>query len=73
MHYRVASLPLIASIAGTVGALAGPAAPIVLPIAASLVLAKWVYDVYQQSCVAFLSLQAFSRYLFQGAWCNSDS
>jgi hypothetical protein len=55
-----------------VGALAGPAAPVVLPIATSVVLAKWVYDVYQQSCVAFLSLQAFSRYLFQGAWCNGN-
>ncbi|KAJ8597136.1 hypothetical protein M405DRAFT_928301 [Rhizopogon salebrosus TDB-379] len=56
----VASLPLIASIAGTVGALAGPAAPIVLPIAAGLVLAKWVYDVYQQSRVV---QQRFMTYI----------
>jgi hypothetical protein len=40
---------MLGTIAGIVAALAGPAAPIVLPIAASFVLAKWVYDVYRQS------------------------
>jgi hypothetical protein len=37
------------TIAGVVAALGGPAAPIVMPIAGCFVLAKWVYDVYQQS------------------------
>jgi len=44
-----AGIAMVGAIAGIVTALAGPAAPIVLPIAGSLVLAKWVYDVYQQS------------------------
>lgn len=40
---------MVGAIAGIVSALAGPAAPIVVPIASCLVLAKWVYDVYKQS------------------------
>jgi hypothetical protein len=32
-----------------VSALAGPAAPIVVPIAASAVLAVWLYEIYKQS------------------------
>lgn len=40
---------MVGTIAGIVSALAGPAAPIVMPIAGCFVLAKWVYDVYQQS------------------------
>lgn len=42
---------MVATLAGAVSALSGPAAPIVIPIAASLVFAKWVYDVYRQSYV----------------------
>jgi hypothetical protein len=42
---------MVAAIAGILTALAAPAAPIVVPIAASVVLAKWIYDVYQASCV----------------------
>jgi len=44
-----AGLAMVGAIAGIVSALAGPAAPIVVPIASCLVLAKWVYDVYKQS------------------------
>ncbi|KAG2140671.1 hypothetical protein DEU56DRAFT_288749 [Suillus clintonianus] len=40
-------LPMVGTIAGIVSALSGPAAPIVVPIAAGVVLALWVYDVYQ--------------------------
>jgi hypothetical protein len=40
---------MVGTIAGLVSALAGPVAPIVIPIAGSFVLAKWAYDVYQKS------------------------
>ncbi|KAG2126214.1 hypothetical protein DEU56DRAFT_892029 [Suillus clintonianus] len=53
-------LSLVATIAGIVSALAGPAAPIVVPIVASVVIANWVYDVYQQSRAA---LQRFMKYI----------
>jgi hypothetical protein len=46
---------MLGSLAGILAACAGPAVPIVLPIAASLVAAKWAYDVYQQSYVFQLS------------------
>lgn len=42
-------LSMVGAIAGIVSALAGPAAPIIMPIAGCFVLAKWAYDVYQQS------------------------
>lgn len=42
-------LSMVGAIAGIVSALAGPAAPIVIPIAGCCVAAKWVYDIYQQS------------------------
>ncbi|KAG2064917.1 hypothetical protein BDR04DRAFT_1145644 [Suillus decipiens] len=42
---------VVAVIAGIVSALSGPAAPILVPIAASAVLAKWFYDVYQISVI----------------------
>ena len=42
---------MLGSLAGILAACAGPTIPIVLPIAASLVVAKWAYDVYQQSYV----------------------
>ncbi|KIM19792.1 hypothetical protein M408DRAFT_30924 [Serendipita vermifera MAFF 305830] len=44
-----AGLGVVAAIAGAVATLAGPAAPIVIPIAAGVVVAKWLYDVYQNS------------------------
>jgi len=44
-----AGIAMVGAIAGIVSALAGPVAPIVVPIAGCLVLAKWAYDVYQQS------------------------
>ncbi|KAG2125429.1 hypothetical protein DEU56DRAFT_824995 [Suillus clintonianus] len=53
-------LSTVAAIAGIVSALAGPAAPIVVPVAASIVVAKWVYDVYQLSGVV---LQRFIAYI----------
>ncbi|KAJ8582891.1 hypothetical protein M405DRAFT_829852 [Rhizopogon salebrosus TDB-379] len=53
-------LSTVAAIAGIVSALSGPAAPIVVPIAASVVLAKWVHDVYQLSRVV---LQHFVAYI----------
>lgn len=53
-------LPLVGTIAGIMSALAGPAAPIVVPIAASIVLALWVRDVYQTSHAV---LQRFMCYI----------
>jgi hypothetical protein len=47
--YRVTSLAMTGAIAGIIGALAGPAAPIAIPIVGGLVLAKWAYDVYRAS------------------------
>jgi len=44
-------LSIVGAIAGIVSALSGPAAPIVVPIAAGVVIASWVYEVYQQSYV----------------------
>ncbi|KAE9387343.1 hypothetical protein BT96DRAFT_927670 [Gymnopus androsaceus JB14] len=52
-------LSMVGTIAGIVSALAGPAAPIVIPIAASLVLAKWVFDVYQRSHDTLRRLMAY--------------
>jgi hypothetical protein len=40
---------MVGTIAGIVSALAGPVAPIVVPIAVGAVLAVWVHDVYQIS------------------------
>ncbi|KAG2746369.1 hypothetical protein P692DRAFT_20836176 [Suillus brevipes Sb2] len=42
-------LSMVGTIAAIVSALAGPAAPIVVPIAAGAVLAVWAHDVYQIS------------------------
>lgn len=56
----VVGLSTVGAIAGIVSALAGPAAPIVVPIVAGVVIAKWVYDVYQLSGVV---LQRFIAYI----------
>ncbi|KAG2358937.1 hypothetical protein BDR07DRAFT_1416278 [Suillus spraguei] len=53
-------LSMVGTIAGIVSALAGPAAPIVVPIAASAVLAVWVHDVYQ---ISHAVLQRFMSYI----------
>jgi hypothetical protein len=45
---------MVGAITGILIPLAGLAAPIVVPISASLALAKWVYEVYQASCVPLL-------------------
>jgi hypothetical protein len=44
-------LTIVGTIATVVSALSGPAAPIVIPIVASVVIASWVYDVYEQTYV----------------------
>jgi len=43
------TIGLLGTIRDIISAAAGPAKPIVLPIAAGMVGAKWVSDVYQQS------------------------
>jgi len=40
---------MLAAIAGIISTLSGPAAPIVLPIVAGCVLAKWAHDAYKLS------------------------
>ncbi|KAG1869347.1 hypothetical protein DFJ58DRAFT_60635 [Suillus subalutaceus] len=49
-------LTIVGTIATIVSALSGPAAPIVVPIAASVVIASWVYEVYEQTYVLLLIL-----------------
>jgi len=49
-------LTIVGTIATVVSALSGPAAPIVIPIVASVVIASWVYDVYEQTYVPLLIL-----------------
>ncbi|EDR00515.1 uncharacterized protein LACBIDRAFT_334152, partial [Laccaria bicolor S238N-H82] len=51
--------PLFVALTGLVGGLSGPAAPIVIPIAAVVVLAKWGYDVYKQSELIVQRLMAY--------------
>ncbi|KAG2124758.1 hypothetical protein BD769DRAFT_1606884 [Suillus cothurnatus] len=53
-------LTIVGTIATIVSALSGPAAPIVVPIAASVVIASWVYEVYEESRPA---LQRFMKYI----------
>lgn len=40
---------MVGTIAGIVGALSGPAAPIVIPIVGGIVLAAWACEVYRAS------------------------
>ncbi|KAG2114996.1 hypothetical protein BD769DRAFT_1642260 [Suillus cothurnatus] len=57
-------LSIVGAIAGIVSALSGPAAPIVVPIAAGVVIASWVYEVYQQSSLLSRpALQRFMKYI----------
>ncbi|KIK32940.1 hypothetical protein CY34DRAFT_18703 [Suillus luteus UH-Slu-Lm8-n1] len=51
---------MVGTIAGIVSALAGPAAPIVVPIAVGAVLAAWVHDVYR---ISHAVLQRFMTYI----------
>jgi len=53
-------LTIVGTIATVVSALSGPAAPIVIPIVASVVIASWVYDVYEQTRPV---LQRFMKYI----------
>ena len=43
---------LLGALATSIGGSTAPAAPIVLPIVASLCLEKWILDVYEQSYVS---------------------
>ncbi|KAG1869391.1 hypothetical protein DFJ58DRAFT_742466 [Suillus subalutaceus] len=52
-------LSIVGTIAGIASALAGPAAPIIVPIAVSVVVVKWVHEVYQQSCAALLRFMEY--------------
>ncbi|OAX33211.1 hypothetical protein K503DRAFT_775849 [Rhizopogon vinicolor AM-OR11-026] len=52
-------LSAVAAIAGITSALSGPAAPIVVPIMATVVIGKWVYDVYQLSRVVLRHFIAY--------------
>jgi hypothetical protein len=52
-------MSMVGTIAGIVSTLGGPAAPIIMPIAGCFVLAKWVYDVYQQSHDTLRRLMAY--------------
>lgn len=52
-------LSMVGTIAGIASALAGPAAPIIVPIAVSVVVVKWVHEVYQQSCAALLRFMEY--------------
>ncbi|KAF9459645.1 hypothetical protein BDZ94DRAFT_1224347 [Collybia nuda] len=45
----VGGLPMLGAIAGIVSALSGPVAPIVIPIAASVLLALWAAEVWQKT------------------------
>ncbi|TDL22677.1 hypothetical protein BD410DRAFT_748466 [Rickenella mellea] len=54
-----AGLTMLAAIAGIVSALSGPSAPIVIPIFASLIFAKWVSDVYRRSDDTLRRLMAY--------------
>ena len=56
--YSPVGLAMVGTIAGIVSGLAGPAAPIVIPIVGCFVLAKWAYDVLPSDVRAvFVSLQ----------------
>jgi len=53
-------LSMVGTIAGITSALAGPATPIVVPIAVGAVLVVWVHEVYKMSHVV---LQRFMAYI----------
>jgi len=54
-----AGLAMVGTIAGIVSALSGPAAPIVVPIAAGVVIAVWAREVYKQSDPTLRRLMAY--------------
>jgi len=56
----IKTVPIVSAISGAVGGISGPAAPIVIPLAAVFVLAKWVFEVYQNS---FRTLERFMAYI----------
>ncbi|KIJ35988.1 hypothetical protein M422DRAFT_782383 [Sphaerobolus stellatus SS14] len=54
-----AGLSMVGTIAGIVSALAGPVAPIVVPIVAGAVLAMWLFQIYRQSDDTLRRLMAY--------------
>ncbi|KAG2108166.1 uncharacterized protein F5147DRAFT_695530 [Suillus discolor] len=52
-------LTVVAAIASILTALAGPALPIVVPIAAGAVLAKFAYDTYQQKTIVLRRIMTY--------------
>ncbi|KAF9462743.1 hypothetical protein BDZ94DRAFT_1309441 [Collybia nuda] len=54
-----AGLPMLGAVAGIVSALAGPVAPIVVPILAGFVFAVWVHEVYEKSRVHLRRLMTY--------------
>ncbi|EDR01064.1 uncharacterized protein LACBIDRAFT_312663 [Laccaria bicolor S238N-H82] len=50
---------LLGALTTLVGGLTAPAAPIVIPIVAGLLLAKWIFDVYKQSALMLQRLMAY--------------
>ncbi|KAG5732090.1 hypothetical protein E4T56_gene18797 [Termitomyces sp. T112] len=55
----VAGVSLVAGIAGILSVLAGPVAPIVIPVAAALVTARWVYVLYQETTFVLRHLMTY--------------
>jgi len=58
-HALVVRLSMLVIVVGIVEGLASPAAPIFITICGCLVLAKWTYDVYQQSHITRRRLMAY--------------
>lgn len=42
-------MPMLGALAGIVSALSGPVAPIVIPIAAGILLGIWAFEIYNKS------------------------
>ncbi|KAG1721990.1 uncharacterized protein EDB91DRAFT_1256276 [Suillus paluster] len=52
-------LTVVGAIIGIMTPLAAPFLPIVAPIAAGMVMAKWVYDIYQQTNITLRRIMAY--------------
>ncbi|RDB24104.1 hypothetical protein Hypma_008545 [Hypsizygus marmoreus] len=57
--YLVSGLGLVGAIGGIISALAGPAAPIVVPIGIGIVLAVWAHQVYKESADTLRRLMTY--------------
>ncbi|KAF5378284.1 hypothetical protein D9615_008717 [Tricholomella constricta] len=60
--YLASGLSIVGTLAGVLSALAGPAAPIVVPIAATVVVIVWLREVYKESRI---TLQRLMTYIVQ--------